>query len=174
MSPRPVLVTGAAGKTGRAVIRALAARGDRIRGLVRRPEQAAELEAQGEAETIAGDLLDPDALARACAGTRAVYHICPNLHPAEAEIGRAAIEAARAAGVERFAFHSVLHPQIEAMPHHWRKLRVEEALIESGLPFTILQPAAYMQNVLGRLAEIAETGRHRVPYPVETRLCLVD
>ena len=35
-----------------------------------------------------------------------------------------------------------------SMPHHWLKMRVEEKLFASGLPFTILQPAAYMQNVL--------------------------
>lgn len=68
-----------------------------------------------------------------------VYHICPNVHPQEVEIGRIAIDAARAAHVERFVFHSVLRPQIEAMPHHWRKLRVEEMLLASGLNFTILR-----------------------------------
>lgn len=41
---------------------------------------------------------------------------------------------------------AVLRPQIEVMPHHWNKLRVEEALLASGLSFTILRPAAYMQE----------------------------
>jgi len=68
----------------------------------------------------------------------------------------------------------VLHPQTEKMPHHWRKLRVEELLLESGLPFTILQPAAYMQNIAAGWERIREAGVYRVPYPVATRISLVD
>jgi uncharacterized protein YbjT (DUF2867 family) len=71
-------------------------------------------------------------------------------------------------------YHSVLHPQTEAMPHHWQKLRVEEHLFESGLAYTILQPAAYMQNVLAGWDSILEQGIYSVPYPVQTRLGMVD
>src|SRR3990170_771903 len=60
------------------------------------------------------------------------------------------------------------------MPHHWSKLRVEEMLFESGLSFTVLQPAAYMQNLLAGWKLIAEEGVLRNPYPVQTRLSLVD
>jgi uncharacterized protein YbjT (DUF2867 family) len=84
------------------------------------------------------------------------------------------VAAARAQGVARFVYHSVLHPQVEAMPHHWAKMRVEEMLFASGLAPTILQPAAYMQNILGGWRSIRDDGVFRVPYPVETRLSLVD
>jgi uncharacterized protein YbjT (DUF2867 family) len=60
------------------------------------------------------------------------------------------------------------------MPHHWRKLRVEEMLFESGLDFTILQPAAYMQNLLAGWSAITKSGVYRVPYPLTTRLGMVD
>jgi uncharacterized protein YbjT (DUF2867 family) len=59
------------------------------------------------------------------------------------------------------------------MPHHWQKLRVEERLFESGLRYTILQPAAYMQNVLTGWDSIANFGVYRVPYAVKTRLGMV-
>ncbi len=49
--------------------------------------------------------------------------------------------------LSHFVYHSVLHPQTEEMPHHWQKLRVEESLFRTHLPFTILQPCAYMQNL---------------------------
>jgi len=104
----------------------------------------------------------------------AVYFICPNVNPNELEYANIAIKAAKTAGVSRFVYHSVLHPQVEAMPHHWLKMRVEEALFESGLPFTILQPAAYMQNVLGSWRTIVEEGVYRVPYSTESRFSLVD
>jgi len=169
-----ITVTGAGGKTGRAIVRALASRGARVRAWVRREPQAAELRALGAAEVVSGDLHDPAALRAALDGARAVYHICPNVHPDEAGIGRAVIQAARAAGVEHFVFHSVLHPQTEAMPHHWQKLQVEAVVLESGLPFTILQPAPYMQNTLAAWAQVRASGVFTVPYPVETRLSLVD
>ncbi len=169
-----ILVSGAAGKTGRAVIRALAARGEAVRGLVRRPEQVELVERLGAREAVVGDMRDRAAMEQAVRGARTVYHICPNVSPDEVAIGRIGIAAARSAGVERFVYHSVLHPQVEAMPHHWLKMRVEEQLFESGLAYTILQPVAYMQNVLAQWEHILERGVYPVPYPAQTRLGMVD
>jgi NAD(P)H dehydrogenase (quinone) len=117
---------------------------------------------------------DPMTLRQATQGARAIYHICPNVSPDEIQIGKAAIIAAHDAGVEQFVFHSVMHPQTEAMTHHWNKLRVEEAMFESGLAFTILQPASYMQNVLAGWHTITERGVYAVPYTVEARMSMVD
>ncbi len=169
-----ILVTGAAGKTGRAVIRALAMVGASVRAFVHRQEQRAALEALGAQSVFCGDLRDHRALAQAVDGVQAVYHICPNVSADEFAIGSALIDAAVGAGVERFVFHSVLHPQTEAMPHHWAKLRVEERLLESGLPFTILQPTAYMQNILAYWPQIVDEGVYLVPYRVDALTCLVD
>ncbi len=169
-----ILVTGAAGKTGRAVISALAARGMTVRAFVHREPQAAEAKALGAVDAPIGDLRDATAVQAALRGVRKVYHICPNVHPDEITIGKVVISAARPAEVEQFVFHSVLHPQTEKMPHHWRKLRVEEMLLESGLQFTILQPTAYMQNILAGWEAISQRAVYTVPYPVETRLSLVD
>jgi NAD(P)H dehydrogenase (quinone) len=169
-----ILVTGAAGKTGQAVIRALAARGEAIRALVHRPQQARVVKDLGAQQVIAGDMRSPGILAQAVQRARAIYHICPNMSPDESTIGQAILAAAQPAKVEHFVYHSVLHPQTEAMPHHWQKLRTEERLFESGLPFTILQPAAYMQNVLAHWDQILAQGLYPVPYAVETRLAMVD
>jgi uncharacterized protein YbjT (DUF2867 family) len=125
-------------------------------------------------EVVVGDLTDGQCLAEAFGGAGGVYHICPNMHPGEVDIGERVIEAARGAGTGRFVYHSVLHPQTEAMPHHWQKLRVEERLLESGLAFTILQPAPYMQNVLAFRQSIEQAGEYPVPYAAATRLGLVD
>ena len=169
-----ILVTGAAGKTGRAVLRALAGRREPVRALIHRPDQAPSLQALGVQETVVGDLLDRAAIQRAVAGVRAIYHMAPNVSPDEIPMGQTVISAAQSAGVERLVFHSVLHPHIEAMPHHWQKARVEELLFASGLPFTILQPTAYMQNVTASWEQILTQGRYSVPYSPETRLSLVD
>ena len=167
-------MTSAGGKTGRAVVKALAARGQAVRAFVHREEQVGAAMALGAREVIVGDMRDEVALRRAMGNAKAVYHICPNVSPDEIAIGNWVIAAARTAGVEHFSYHSVLHPQTEAMSHHWNKLRVEERLFESGLPSTILQPTAYMQNILAGWKTIAEEGVWRIPYPVETQLSLVD
>ena len=173
-----ILVTGAAGKTGRAVIRALSARGQTVRALVHRPQQAPAAVDAGAQDVVAGDMRDPAILEHALApgrvAVRAVYHICPNMSPDELSIARVVLRAARAAGLEQVVYHSVLHPQTEAMPHHWQKLRVEELLFESGLPFTILQPAAYMQNLLAYWDQIVGQGVYAVPYATDTLLGMVD
>lgn len=169
-----ILVTGAAGKTGSAVIRTLAAQGKSVRALVRRHEQVQPIKELGAQEVVVGDVRSQATVNQAVRGVRAIYHICPNMSPDEVSIGQAVITAARASGVEHFVYHSVLHPQTEAMPHHWQKLRVEEQLFEAGLPCTILQPAAYMQNIAAHWDQILEQGRYMVPYAVETRLAMVD
>ena len=145
-----------------------------MRALVRRDEQTQIVKSLGVKEAIVGDMRDATTLRRATQGVRAVYHICPNVSPDEIQIGKTAIAGAREAGVEHFVFHSVMHPQTEAMTHHWSKLRVEEALFESGLAYTILQPASYMQNVLGGWKTIVERGVYTVPYSVESRMSMVD
>lgn len=168
-----ILVTGAAGKTGRTVIQALVARGESVRALVRMPAQIDQAKADGAYEIEVGDLMDPGTLEPIFAGMRAVYHIGPNVHPAEGEMGRNAIETATAAGVPHFVMHSVLHPQTQAMQHHWNKLLVEERLINSNMAFTILQPASYMQNVRGMWDSIMK-GQYPVPYPTNARFSPVD
>jgi uncharacterized protein YbjT (DUF2867 family) len=169
-----ILVTGAAGKTGRAVIRALIARGGTVRALVHRPEQEHVVRQLGAQSVVAGDMRSPADMGRAVRGVGAIYHICPNVHPDEVCIGQVVIGAGRRAGVQHLVYHSVLHPQTEAMPHHWQKLRVEEQLLESGLNYTILQPAVYMQNVLAHWDRIVEEGIYPTLYPAETRLSMVD
>jgi uncharacterized protein YbjT (DUF2867 family) len=169
-----IAVTGASGKTGLAVVRAGAKRALDIRGLTHRHDRFDELTAAGATEVAIGDLDSRDSLARGLEGCSAIYHVCPNMRREELEIGERVIDACRRVGIERFVYHSVLHPQIEAMPHHWSKLRVEERLIESGVSFTVLQPAAYMQNLKVGWERILEEGVYEVPYAATTRLGMVD
>lgn len=169
-----IVITGAAGKTGTAVIRALARRGQVVRAFVHRAEQREAVLRAGATEAQAGDLNDAASLRQVMQAAAAVYHICPNMHPDELAIGRQVIEVAQAVGIAHFVYHSVLHPQVEAMPHHWQKVRVEEVLLASSLPFTIMQPTAYMQNLRSNWARMQSEGILAIPYPPEARLSLVD
>jgi NAD(P)H dehydrogenase (quinone) len=169
-----ILVTGAGGKTGVAVLKALVARGASVRAFVRSKTHRAALQAIGVHDAVVGEMDDPKAWSQAVSGTSAVYHICPNVSPRELPFAKALVAAALTHGIGCIVYHSVLHPQIEAMPHHWAKLRVEEMLFGSGLDITILQPTAYMQNSLAEWDRMVSEGIYRVPYPVATKLSLVD
>lgn len=168
-----ILVTGAGGKTGKAILKSLS-KAESVCAFVRREEQVSAVKTMGAEKVVVGDLRDESAIRLAMEGVRGVYHICPNMSPDEEGIGKLVIEEARRAGVERFVYHSVLHPQTEKMAHHWAKLRVEEMLFESGLPFTILQPAPYMQNLLAGWKSVVEDGVLRVPYSVEAKFSFLD
>jgi uncharacterized protein YbjT (DUF2867 family) len=167
-----ILITGAAGKTGRTIINNLVRNGVKARALIRSQNQADEF--KGKIEVVIGDLRDPAALAHAIKGVTAIYYICPNMAPDEVEIGQNLLKIAKGYQVERFIYHSVLHPQVESMPHHWQKMRMEEAVFESGLEFSILQPSAYMQNVLQYWKSITEQGIYAVPYATTARISIVD
>jgi NAD(P)H dehydrogenase (quinone) len=167
-----ILITGASGKTGRAIMDALLKKGHAVKALVHSPAQAQSLDAR--VEPIIGDMNSRVDMHRAMTAITAVYHICPNMHPDEVAIGRYAIQAAKENGVRHFVYHSVLHPQIKEMAHHWKKMQVEGLLFKSGLEFTILQPAAYLQNLLQYKQVILEQSMFAVPYNAETRVGMVD
>lgn len=168
-----ILITGAGGKTGRALIQALS-KAESICAFVRREEDVSVTTSLGAEKVMVGDMRDEPAIRAAMEGVRAAYHICPNMSPDEVVIGNLVIREARNAGVEHFVYHSVLHPQTEKMQHHWQKLRVEEMICESGIPFTILQPAPYMQNLLASWTSIVEEGMLRVPYSVHSKFSFID
>ena len=122
-----VLVTGATGFTGGHLARALAARGDSVRALVRTPAAAADLEKAG-VELRAGDLRDRRAVAAAAAGVDVVYHIAAIYRQAglrddeyravNAEAVRTVIEAAAAGGAHRVVHCSTVgvHGDVEHPP----------------------------------------------------------
>jgi uncharacterized protein YbjT (DUF2867 family) len=168
-----ILITGAGGKTGRALIKALS-NVESVCAFVYREESVSTVKSLGAEKVIVGDMRNRSAIRSTIQGVRAVYHICSNMNPDEVLIGKLVINAARENEVEHFVYHSVLHPQIEKMHHHWQKLRVEEMIFESGLPFTILQPAPYMQNLLAGWKSIVEEGILRIPYSIKANFSFVD
>ncbi|PKO19277.1 MAG: nucleoside-diphosphate sugar epimerase [Chloroflexi bacterium HGW-Chloroflexi-10] len=169
-----ILITGAAGKTGKQLLQTLVTRGESVRCFVRNAVQQDELLNLGAREVVLGDLMNAESVQAAFAGVKSVYHICPNVSPDEVKIGRLVIAAAQDNALERFVYHSVLHPQVEAMPHHWAKMQVEGLIFQSGLQYTILQPAAYMQNVHGYWQKMMSDGVYAIPYAVTSRSSMVD
>ncbi|WP_313404079.1 NmrA family NAD(P)-binding protein [Aeromicrobium sp.] len=146
-----VAVVGGRGKTGRAVMEAV-----RARGVSARPLGRAELRATVEA----------------LQGASAVYVIAPNMHPDEPAFVRDVLTAAHDAGVSRIVYHSVAAPYLPEMPHHLAKAESERLVRGSGADWTILQPCAYVQNFVPALSE-AEPALV-VPYDPDRTFGLVD
>jgi uncharacterized protein YbjT (DUF2867 family) len=102
------------------------------------------------------------------------FHLNPAFSPNEADLGVAMVEAAKAAGVRKFVFSSVIHPSISALSNHAAKRPVEEALCESGMQFTILQPTMFMQNFDSGWQTVMEKGRFALPYSKHAKASYVD
>lgn len=148
-----VLVCGATGTTGGAVLRQL--RGDRVpvRALTRNPESAAALRSTG-VEAVVGDLGDPASLGPALKGVDAVYVASPagpDIGAHEGNLARAAVQA----GVGHLVKLSVIGAASDApltfgRVHH----DAEQAIVESNIPSTMLRPTGFMQNTLAWAAQI--------------------
>ncbi|MBU3179411.1 NmrA family NAD(P)-binding protein [Clostridium estertheticum] len=171
-----ILITGANGQTGRAIIKALLSKGEQIRAFVHTTEQIQEIKSLGEIDVFAGDMMNQKSVDEALIGISTVYHICSAVNPNEVEIGQIVINAARNARVEHFVYHSVLHSVLQDMPHHQKKLKVEELMVNSGIPYTIIQPAVFMQNILESWKSLSEKGIFQQKFftTQETRMCMVD
>ncbi len=138
-----ILVTGARGNVGRRVLQRLYAAGHSLRASGRNP---AELDVPEGVETIALDLNDPETFVAALAGVSKV------LLYAEPDGIEKFLDEAEKAGVERIVVlssNTVDGPGAENDPlaHHHKV--VEDAVIASGLNYTILRPGAFMGNAFG-------------------------
>lgn len=171
-----ILITGANGQTGHAIIKTLIKKGQKIRALVHKADQIPEIKSLGVIEVSVGDMMDQIVVNSAFTGISEAYHICSALNPNEVDIGRVIIEAARSSKINHFVYHSVLHSVLQEMPHHQKKLKVEELVIDSGLPYTIIQPSVFMQNILESWNVLYDKGIFRQKFFTnsETRMCLLD
>lgn len=170
-----LLITGANGQTGRAVLAALVRQGIAPTCMTSNARSAAALEALGGKPVVA-DFRDHASLVRAFSGAARIYHIPPRMQPDEARIGHNVIRAAIEAGVRQLVVHSVIVPHLEHIVFHWAKLQVEVALFEHGqrLPYTIVRPTNYMQNAEWFWPMLAEEGRFVFPYSADVRLTWLD
>ncbi|HEX4008840.1 MAG TPA: NAD(P)H-binding protein [Solirubrobacteraceae bacterium] len=163
----PIAIVGAAGPTGLTAIRALRTRGRAVRALVHRDEHADAVRAVGAAEVTTIELDDPGTLAPAFAGAGAVLHIPPVFSAREPEQVQASVDAAAAAGIDRFVQHSVMHPFTPGVRHHLRKSSAEAIVRRSGLRWTILEPCMYASTIMLYWAR-SPGGMVILPYSLDT------
>jgi uncharacterized protein YbjT (DUF2867 family) len=155
MSDAPVLVVGATGWLGGQVVRALRARGKKVRALVRPASNASRLEADG-VEIARGDMMDPPSLTQAMDGADAVIttaagytrHSKGDSDEIDVVGNRNLADAAARASVRRFVLTSILTcDQTPDVPHFWHKKQMEDRLEEQGVPFVALRPGAFLDQV---------------------------
>jgi len=148
--PGPVLVAGATGRQGGAVVRHLLAGGASVRALCRdsASPRAARLASLG-VEVVAGDLDDPASLRRACAGAHGVFSVQDFTVGAQREVrqGVNLADAAAAEQVAQLVYASVCGADRASGVAHWEsKWQVEQHIRRSGIPATILRPVSFMEN----------------------------
>lgn len=154
MSTEKILVLNSTGKVGRNVCRALREAGFEVYGTTRSSNNT--LAAQGVKPVVCNYTLRAD-LDRALvqSGAKKVFVITDYFGAAkksadlEFQQGRAAIDAAKAAGVEHLVFMSVADAELfdEHVKHLHAKLALEKYLRGSGVPFSILRPCAFFENL---------------------------
>jgi uncharacterized protein YbjT (DUF2867 family) len=147
-----ILVVGATGMLGGAILRGLLQRGEEVRALVRDPSAEGPLKEAG-VETLSGDLKDPASLLQACGDVSTVITTAnsaarggdDNVETVDMQGNRNLIEAASRSGVEHFIFVSAQGEDPNSpVPFLQAKGLTSKRLRESGMTYTVLVPDIYM------------------------------
>jgi uncharacterized protein YbjT (DUF2867 family) len=153
-----VLVGGATGRQGGAVVDELLERGYTVRGLARKPDSkgAQELVAKG-VEVVPGDYRHPASLLAAMDGIRQVFFYS-GFSRNEVVEGVNVIDAARQSGVTHLIYSSGAAAEPGIGVEGSAKEQVELAIVDSGIPYTVFRPVAFMENFDRQQKRIANMG----------------
>jgi uncharacterized protein YbjT (DUF2867 family) len=144
-----LLITGASGRIARRAAVLLAQRGHVLRLMTRTPQRAPDLEG---AEIVPGDFAEPATLKAAFAGVSAALVISGSGKPGErAQLHRNAFEAAARAGVEHVVYLSLQGSSpTSKYPYSRDHALSEQYLAATGVPYTVLRNAFYLDMFLER------------------------
>ena len=152
-----ILVTGATGNVGSAVVRELGDRGLPVRAFVRDPDRAAAVLGP-DVELAVGDFAEPASVRAALEGIEVVFLACGNVPP-QVEYETGLIDAAAQAGVRRLVKLSALGAEPGSPVAFWDwHARIERHLEASGVPWVNLRPRYFMTNLLGFAVTIRSAG----------------
>ncbi len=173
MAGDPVLVFGATGTHGGAVAHQLLAADFQVSAFVRDPHsQRSRVLASAGAKLIVGDLGDVSSIEAALARVPVAYAVTtPFEHGADQEIhqGEAIIAAATCVQLPWLIFASVAAATRAPVPHFKSKAQIEQKLRVAPVPWTIIAPSYFYENVLGSAPAIRD-GALPMALPVETPL----
>ncbi|MCD2196953.1 NAD(P)H-binding protein [Actinomycetospora endophytica] len=165
-----ILVTGATGTVGRALIDALAPTGEPVRAMTRRPDSAA---LPAHVEVVAGDLDDPDSLTDAVRDVDRVFLVStgPDGPVQDRNLATAAAKAG-AARIVKLSTLSVGDHRIDDPITRWHRAG-EDAVLDGGVPATFMRPTGFMSNALTWARTIAAQDTVFHPY-ADGRVSLID
>lgn len=166
-----ILISGASGNAGGAVLQAALASGLPVRATYRDQHDAAKAPA-GVTAAIA-DFGDRESLLRALDGIERVYLVCGPI-PQLVELESNMIDACRAAGVRHVVLNSALGAGRFPKSFPSWHTQVEAKLQASGLGYTILRPNGFMQNIVAYNAESIRTDHAFYAAMGDARISLVD
>ncbi len=162
MNQAKLLIAGATGTNGRELLKQLSKHGIKARALVRDAAKAAG-HASETVELVQGDLADPASLETAFEGIDKAY-IVTAIHKDTVRGFKNFFEAAEAASVIHLvkfsAYGADVNSASEVLRQHGHS---DKALIKCGIPYTILRPNAFYQNMLWQAGSIRSTGQFFLP-----------
>ncbi|MCZ6738182.1 MAG: SDR family oxidoreductase [Actinobacteria bacterium] len=152
-----VVVIGATGRMGSEVVKALIAKGQKVRALVRDPQRARAIQVPG-VELVVGDVEKPDTWDAALQDVDKVFLLSPE-GPQMAELHGKFADAAKRAGVRHLVRMSILvsNPDSPLVIGKWHG-EADQNVANSGIPYTIIRPTYLMQNLIGSARMIASDG----------------
>jgi uncharacterized protein YbjT (DUF2867 family) len=149
-----ILITGASGTVGRAVLEEIRKEHQPFAAMYRNPQDAKS--APTGTQTVIADFADKESLRKALAGVESVYLVCSPI-PQLAELESNVIEACEGIGVRHVVLNSALGAgKFEKSFPSWHH-KVEEKLKSTDLSHTILRPNGFMQNILAYNAPTIRT-----------------
>jgi NAD(P)H dehydrogenase (quinone) len=154
-----IVVTGASGQLGRLVIEGLLQKlpaGD-IAAAVRNPDKVKDFAARG-VQVRQADYDQPDTLEQAFQGADKLLLISASEVGRRVPQHRAAIEAAKRAGVKLIAYTSILHADSSPLPLAAEHKETEALLRASGIPFVLLRNGWYTENYLAGIPAALQYG----------------
>src|ERR687889_770285 len=168
-----ILVTGATGNVGSAVLDILGTTDSNLRALAHDELKAQSIKDRG-VEAVVGDFLEPETLVPTLQGVSTVLLITP-IHPEQVTQASNVINAAKASDndprIVRLSVHQASH---EAPSRNSRQhAEIEDELTSSGLTYTLLRPQSFMQNTLIAAPTVAAQGKIYQPFK-DGKLGMID
>ena len=152
---RMILVTGATGQQGGSIVNALLDAGHKVRALTRNPNsgRAAALQDR-DVEVVQGDFTDRTSLENALSGVDGAFLVGTPFEAgpqAETQQGLSFVEVAHSVGLPHLVYSSVGDADRNTgIPHFDSKYLVERRIVELGLPYTIIAPVFFADNMMSQ------------------------
>jgi uncharacterized protein YbjT (DUF2867 family) len=140
-----ILITGASGNVGKAVLQEVCRKESKVRGMFRSKEEAAK--APSGCETVLADFSDKQSLRSAMDGVTSVYVVCSPI-PQLIELESNVLDVCKESGVKHVVLNSALGAGDYSMSFPSWHRKVEDKLKGTGMSYTILRPNGFLQNIV--------------------------